>query len=40
MSFGADSEASVRHFADQEALITWLESELDPADLVLVKGSR
>jgi UDP-N-acetylmuramoyl-tripeptide--D-alanyl-D-alanine ligase len=35
-SFGEGS----RHFADQQALVDWLPSELDADDRVLVKGSR
>lgn len=35
-AFGADA----RHFANQEALITCLQDELQAGDVVLVKGSR
>ncbi|AJY76365.1 UDP-N-acetylmuramoyl-tripeptide--D-alanyl-D-alanine ligase [Paenibacillus beijingensis] len=37
-SLGESGE--VRHFADKDALAQWLRGLLDPADLVLVKGSR
>lgn len=37
---GQGLEAAVIHFDDKDKLIDWLRSELDPSDLVLVKGSR
>jgi len=39
-SFGSSAAAAVRHFDNQDSLIGALAAELDPRDLVLVKGSR
>ncbi|MBD2844400.1 UDP-N-acetylmuramoyl-tripeptide--D-alanyl-D-alanine ligase [Paenibacillus sp. IB182496] len=35
-----DGEKALRHFADKAALSDWLKTQLQPEDLVLVKGSR
>ncbi|MOA01360.1 UDP-N-acetylmuramoyl-tripeptide--D-alanyl-D-alanine ligase [compost metagenome] len=39
--FPRDAAGSlIRHFDDKEQLAAWLRSELQPNDLVLIKGSR
>ncbi|QJC54371.1 UDP-N-acetylmuramoyl-tripeptide--D-alanyl-D-alanine ligase [Paenibacillus albicereus] len=39
-AFGGLAPGAVRHFDSQESLIHAIREELDPRDLVLVKGSR
>lgn len=39
-AFGERAAEAVRHFDSQESLILAIREELDPRDLVLVKGSR
>lgn len=35
-----EADGSVQHFDDKEKLAEWLHSQLQPSDLVLIKGSR
>ena len=36
----ARPEEAVQHFEDKDTLVRWLRDQLDPGDVVLVKGSR